>query len=53
MDMYQVMKALREVKFSGAAEPDHVPQLVGDTRSASRRYGLLHRLYAGAAAAGE
>jgi mannonate dehydratase len=31
MDMYQVMKALRQVKFSGAAEPDHVPQLVGDT----------------------
>jgi mannonate dehydratase len=31
MDMYRVMKALREVKFSGAAEPDHVPQLAGDT----------------------
>jgi mannonate dehydratase len=31
MDMYQVMKALREVKFSGAAEPDHVPKLVGDS----------------------
>lgn len=31
MDMYQVMKALREVRFSGAAEPDHVPKLVGDT----------------------
>jgi mannonate dehydratase len=30
MDMYQVMKALRKVKFSGAAEPDHVPKLVGD-----------------------
>jgi mannonate dehydratase len=31
MDMYQVMKALREVRFDGAAEPDHVPKLVGDT----------------------
>ena len=31
MDMYQVMKALREVKFSGAAEPDHVPKPAGDT----------------------
>ena len=30
-DMYQVMKALREVRFTGAAEPDHVPQLAGDT----------------------
>jgi mannonate dehydratase len=30
MDMYRVMKALREVKFSGSAEPDHVPQLSGD-----------------------
>ncbi|MFN3322721.1 MAG: mannonate dehydratase [Bryobacteraceae bacterium] len=31
MDMYQVMKALREVGFDGGLEPDHVPQLVGDT----------------------
>ncbi len=30
MDMYQVMKALREVGFSGAVEPDHVPGLAGD-----------------------
>ena len=30
MDMYQVMKALREVGFSGAMEPDHVPGLAGD-----------------------
>jgi mannonate dehydratase len=29
-DMYQVMKALRQVKFTGAVEADHVPQLVGD-----------------------
>jgi len=31
MDMYQVMKTLREVRFRGAAEPDHVPKLAGDT----------------------
>ena len=31
MDMNQVMKALREVHFNGAVEPDHVPRLVGDT----------------------
>ena len=31
LDMYKVMKTLREVKFGGAAEPDHVPKLAGDT----------------------
>jgi mannonate dehydratase len=31
LDMYQVMRALRAVKFSGAAEPDHVPKLAGDS----------------------
>ena len=30
MDMYQIMKSLRQVKFSGAIEADHVPQLSGD-----------------------
>jgi mannonate dehydratase len=30
VDMYQVMRALREVGFSGAVEPDHVPRLLGD-----------------------
>jgi D-mannonate dehydratase len=29
--MYQVMKALRLVKFNGGAEPDHVPKLAGDS----------------------
>jgi mannonate dehydratase len=29
-DMYQVMKALRKVGFSGSAVPDHVPELAGD-----------------------
>jgi mannonate dehydratase len=33
MDMYQVMKALRQAKFNGSAEPDHVPHLAGDTAS--------------------
>ncbi len=31
VDMYQVMKALREVRFGGAIEPDHVPRLTGET----------------------
>jgi mannonate dehydratase len=31
LDMYQVMKALRAVRFQGAAEPDHVPKLAGDS----------------------
>ena len=30
MDMYQVMKALREVRFSGTVVPDHIPELSGD-----------------------
>ena len=30
MDMYEVMKALRRVRFNGMAVPDHVPQLAGD-----------------------
>ena len=40
MDMYQVMKALRQVRFSGAVEPDHVPQLAGD--SGLRRAGTAY-----------
>jgi len=31
MDMYQVMKALRQARFSGAVEPDHVPRMAGDS----------------------
>jgi mannonate dehydratase len=31
LDMYQVMKALRQARFNGAVEPDHVPRLAGDT----------------------
>lgn len=30
LDLYQVMKMLREVGFNGAMEPDHVPLLAGD-----------------------
>jgi mannonate dehydratase len=30
LDMYQVMRTLREVGFNGAMVPDHVPQLAGD-----------------------
>ena len=32
MDMYKVMKTLREVNFNGVAIPDHVPSMVGDRR---------------------
>jgi len=35
MDMYQVMKALREVKFSGVVIADHVPGMVGGARAAT------------------
>jgi mannonate dehydratase len=31
MDMYQVMKALRQARFDGLMVPDHVPALAGDT----------------------
>jgi mannonate dehydratase len=31
LDMYQVMKTLQDVRFNGVVEPDHIPQLVGDT----------------------
>lgn len=30
LDMYQVMKTLRQVGFAGAMQPDHVPLLLGD-----------------------
>jgi mannonate dehydratase len=51
LDMYQVMKALREAGFRGAMEPDHVPQLAEDKgiRPAGTAYciaymrGLLRR----------
>ncbi|MBI2684872.1 MAG: mannonate dehydratase [Acidobacteria bacterium] len=30
MDMYAVMKALRQVRFNGTIVPDHVPEFAGD-----------------------
>ena len=39
MDMYRVMKALREVNFDGAVIPDHVPDIVG-----GRRAGLAYSI---------
>ncbi len=44
MDMYQVMKALRRVKFNGTVVPDHVPQLAGDTgiRRAGTAYCIAY-----------
>ncbi|MBL8214172.1 MAG: mannonate dehydratase [Bryobacterales bacterium] len=44
MDMYQVMKALRKVKFNGTVVPDHVPQLAGDTgiRRAGTAYCIAY-----------
>ena len=30
VDMYQVMKALREVRYAGPMVPDHVPAMAGD-----------------------
>ena len=32
MDMYQVMKAMREINFKGVAIPDHIPQMADDGR---------------------
>jgi mannonate dehydratase len=31
-DMYDVMKALREVKFDGCIIPDHIPAMLGGHR---------------------
>ena len=44
LDMYQVMKALRVVKFNGMLVPDHVPPLVGD--SGIRRAGTAYAIAA-------
>ncbi|MFN0168525.1 MAG: mannonate dehydratase [Bryobacteraceae bacterium] len=40
VDMYEVMKALRQVRFNGSAVPDHVPELAGD--SGIRRAGTAY-----------
>ncbi len=39
MDMYKVMKALREVRYAGSLMPDHIPQLLNDT---GHRAGLAY-----------
>jgi mannonate dehydratase len=33
MDMYKVMRALREVNFNGAMIPDHIPGMIGGGRA--------------------
>ena len=42
MDMAAVMKALRQVKFNGAAVPDHIPLFAGDDKF--RRAGVAYAL---------
>ena len=45
MDMYQVMRALREVKYAGTMVPDHVPGLAGDeglVQRAGTAYCIAH-----------
>jgi mannonate dehydratase len=32
MDMYRIMKALRDVDFDGVVIPDHIPQMLDDPR---------------------
>jgi mannonate dehydratase len=39
MDMYKVMKALSEFRYSGSLMPDYIPQLVNDT---GHRAGLAY-----------
>jgi len=36
LNMYQVMKALRQVRYNGPIVPDHVPSLVDDPRGPGR-----------------
>jgi len=40
VDLYKVMKALRQVRYNGPMVPDHVPQLVGD--EGMRRAGTAY-----------
>lgn len=41
-DMSAVMKALRQVKFSGTAQPDHIPLFAGDDKF--RRAGVAYAI---------
>lgn len=42
MDMAAVMKALRQVKFNGTAQPDHIPGFAGDDKF--RRAGIAYAI---------
>jgi len=45
IDMYQVMRALREVRYAGTMVPDHVPLLAGDqglVQRAGTAYCIAH-----------
>ena len=44
LDMYEVMKALRKVKFNGSEVPDNVPQLASDSgiRHAGTAYCIAY-----------
>ena len=44
MDMYQVMKALREVDFKGVAIPDHIPAMVGGRAGMAYTIGYMKAL---------
>ena len=33
MDMYKVMRALREVNYNGVLIPDHIPEMIGGSRA--------------------
>lgn len=44
-DMASAMRALREIGFSGAMRPDHVPQMVGED-DGEPGYTMLGRLFA-------
>jgi mannonate dehydratase len=42
LDMYRVMRALREVKYASGMVPDHIPRLDGDGRE--QRAGLAYSI---------
>ena len=44
MDMYQVMRALREVNFEGVVIADHVPGMVGGRTSTAYSVGYMRAL---------
>jgi len=45
MNLYQVVKALREVRYNGPMVPDHVPSLVGDPTGKDRGMGRAGLAY--------